>query len=80
MRFRPAAAYQRLGEPAGWRKPQRGFLNSTSDVSRAGVPGTFIHRICDTMEATVVVRPQDDEAGLWGRICRSDTQMYGGEV
>lgn len=39
-----------LLEPLSWRKPQRGFVNSISDLFHEDVPNDFIMRVFDVME------------------------------
>lgn len=39
-----------LGEPLRWRKPQRVFVNSMSDLFHQDVPSEFIGRVWGTME------------------------------
>ena len=46
LTLRPA----RLDQPLGWRKPQRIFVNSMSDLFHKDVPASFIDRVFDTME------------------------------
>lgn len=40
---------ERLSLPLSWRKPQRIFVNSMSDLFHSGVPDEFIRSVFDTM-------------------------------
>ncbi|MFI6368670.1 phage Gp37/Gp68 family protein [Nocardia sp. NPDC050630] len=42
---------ERLGNPLRWRKPERIFVNSMSDLFHDDVPGEFIARVFATMAA-----------------------------
>ena len=41
----------RLDQPARWRRPRMIFVNSMGDLFHQGVPGWFIDRVFDQMEA-----------------------------
>lgn len=45
LRFVP----EKLGEPFTWKKPQRVFVNSMSDLFHKDVPLDYIERICHVM-------------------------------
>lgn len=40
---------ERLGDPLKWRKPQRVFVNSMSDLFHAGIPDEFIAKVFGVM-------------------------------
>jgi protein gp37 len=40
---------EKLGEPLGWRRPRRIFVNSMSDLFQDGVPAEFVTRVFETM-------------------------------
>src|SRR5947209_8726063 len=40
---------EKLDEPLHWRKPQRIFVNSMSDLFHEGVPDEYIGRVLDVM-------------------------------
>ena len=42
---------QMLDRPLGWKKPQRIFVNSMSDLFHVEVPTDYIHKVFDTMKA-----------------------------
>jgi protein gp37 len=42
---------ERLTQPLSWRRPQRIFVNSMSDLFHKEIPRTFIDAVFDTMEA-----------------------------
>ena len=48
--FRLAMHEHVLGRPLRWRKPQRVFVSSMSDLFHEGVPLAFIQRVFDVME------------------------------
>ena len=49
--FRVTVHPDRLGEPAGWKKPQRVFVCSMADLFHDDVPGDFILRVFGRMNA-----------------------------
>ena len=48
--------YNRIGEPLGWRKPRRVFVNSMSDLFHPAVPYDFIDLVWSMMTLTAVSR------------------------
>lgn len=42
----------RLSQPLSWKRPRRIFVNSMSDLFHKRIPGEFVDRVFDTMEAT----------------------------
>ena len=42
---------ERLSQPLSWKRPRRIFVNSMSDLFHKNIPGKFIDRVFDTMEA-----------------------------
>jgi protein gp37 len=42
---------QMLGRPLTWRKPQRVFVNSMSDLFHVDVPKDYVHKVFDVMVA-----------------------------
>src|SRR5215472_3562152 len=42
---------ERLDQPLSWKKPRLVFVNSMSDLFHKEIPGAYIDRIFETMEA-----------------------------
>jgi protein gp37 len=49
--FRVTLQPQMLDRPLRWRKPQRVFVNSMSDLFHVDMPKDYVHRVFDVMVA-----------------------------
>jgi len=49
--FDPRLIESKLGEPLGWARPRRVFVNSMSDLFQHAVPDDFIRRVFEVMAA-----------------------------